>query len=141
MTHLLDTDHLTLLQKQDGQECAAIVGHVNRVGQENVAASVVSFHEQVLGCHAKINKARRAADLVRWYRVMAELLDMYAAMPLAPFDGAAATALDALPGSLRIGTMDLRIAAIALSRTLVVVTRNSQDFSQVPGLTIEDWTR
>jgi tRNA(fMet)-specific endonuclease VapC len=141
VTYLLDTDHLTLLQKQDGQEWAAIVGHVNRVGQENVAASVVSFHEQVFGCHAKINKLRRPADMVRWYRVMAELLDMYGAMPLVPFDDAAATVPGGLPGNLRIGTMDLRIAAIALSRKLVVVIRNAQDFSLVRGLTTEDWTR
>lgn len=141
MTHLLDTDHLTLLQMQDGSEWVAIVAHINARGQGNVAASVASLHEQMLGCHAQMNKARRATDLVRWYRVMAELLDMDAAMPLARFDDAAATTLAALPGNLRIGAMDLRIAAIALSRDLIVVTRNTQDFAQVPGLTIEDWTR
>ena len=141
MSHLLDTDHLTILAQQNGPEWTAIVGHINAVGQENVAASVVSFHEQILGCHNQLNQARKPTDLVRWYMLLAELLEMYAALPLIPFDDAAATTLAGLPGSLRIGKMDLRIAAIALSRNLIVVTRNVRDFGQVPGLTIEDWTR
>ncbi len=78
---------------------------------------------------------------MRWYRKMAEVIEVYSSLSLLPFDEAAAKELAALPRSLRIGTMGLRIAAIALSRGLTVVTRNGRDFAQVPGLKVEDWTR
>jgi tRNA(fMet)-specific endonuclease VapC len=41
---------------------------------------------------------------------------------------------------IRIGTMDLRIAAIALAHGMTVLTRNLIDFRRVPDLTAEDWT-
>jgi tRNA(fMet)-specific endonuclease VapC len=36
--------------------------------------------------------------------------------------------------------MDLRIAAIAISHNLVLLTRNIRDFSKIPELVTEDWT-
>jgi tRNA(fMet)-specific endonuclease VapC len=58
-----------------------------------------------------------------------------------PFDAVAAAVFEELVAQrVRVGTMDLRIAAIALSRRMVIVTRNTSDFRKVPGLQIEDWT-
>jgi tRNA(fMet)-specific endonuclease VapC len=41
---------------------------------------------------------------------------------------------------IRIGTQDLRIAAIVLANRATLLTRNDRDFSQVPNLVTEDWT-
>jgi len=41
---------------------------------------------------------------------------------------------------IRIGTMDLKIAAIAIANDAILVTRNLVDFEKVPGLNAQDWT-
>jgi tRNA(fMet)-specific endonuclease VapC len=54
----------------------------------------------------------------------------------------AADRFDALRASrIRIGTKDLRIAAIALEHDALLLSANLVDFEQVPGLRIEDWLR
>ena len=40
---------------------------------------------------------------------------------------------------IRIGTMDLKIASITLADDAMLLTRNTRDFSRVPGLRFEDW--
>jgi tRNA(fMet)-specific endonuclease VapC len=70
-----------------------------------------------------------------------QILADFARMAVAPFDAAAAAEFDALrTAGVRVATMDLRIAAIAISRQWTVLSRNLVDFQRVPGLRVEDWT-
>lgn len=72
---------------------------------------------------------------------MAYVLDMEE-MNLLSFSDDAQERFDALrKQQIWIGTMDLRIASIALVEDATVLTANTIDFEKVPGLRIDDWTR
>jgi tRNA(fMet)-specific endonuclease VapC len=140
--YLLDTDHISILQRQSGREYAILSARISRESRSDLGFSIVSFHEQVLGSHTYINRARDAEEIMRGYAMLARILRQFAAAPVVTFDAAAAAVFDGLGARrLRVDTMDLRIASIALSRGLVLLTRNATDFAKVPGLVIEDWTR
>ncbi len=82
------------------------------------------------------------ADLVRGYAILQNVLQNFSAAIVLPFDTAAGTVFDGLQQQrVRVGTMDLRIASIALSQGLTLLTRNTRDFARVPGLLTEDWTK
>jgi tRNA(fMet)-specific endonuclease VapC len=139
--YLLDTDHITILQREAGPEFATLLARIAQHPPGALAFSIISLHEQVLGCHTYINRARIVDEVVRGYAMLAKVMRTFASAPVLPFDAAAAVVCDELLAQrVRVQTMDLRIAAIALSRSLVVVTRNASDFRHVPGLQIEDWT-
>ncbi len=62
-------------------------------------------------------------------------------MQVVPFDVKAHAVFANLQAAkIRISTMDLRLAAIAISRSMILLTRNTKDFRKVPGLVFEDWT-
>jgi tRNA(fMet)-specific endonuclease VapC len=140
--YLLDTDHLGIIQRQTQPEFARLM---NRIGQRSPAeffVPIISFHEQVSGWNAYLHRARTPDGVVRAYAMFQQILLDFARMSVVPFDAVAANHFEALrTAGIRIGTMDLRIAAIGLSRQLIVLSRNSVDFSQVPGLNSEDWTQ
>ena len=138
MTHVLDTDHISILQKQDGREWDVIVGHIAQVGQQKVAFSIVSFHEQVLGLHSEMNKPKSQGDLPRWYQRMADMVDLYSKSNLLTFDDSAFVMVQTFPKKILLKPTYLRNASIALANDL---TRNTSDLARVPNLKLEDWTK
>lgn len=137
--YVLDTDHLSLLIWGANEEARALRERLSPVGGEECITTIVTYEEQVRGWLAEVKRAGNSPELVNVYRWLLEHLELFRKIEVLAFDEAAAGAFQNLRG-IRIGTMDLRIAAIALSRQATLLSRNLKDFRRVPGLIVEDWT-
>lgn len=93
--------------------------------EDEIVISSVAAAEVLFGARRRGNE-RQALSLFQRFTVI-------------PFDAAAAIAYMDLP--FRRGGFDRLIAAHALSLGLTLVTNNERDFADVPGLSIENWTR
>lgn len=139
--YLFDTDHIEIAQWQTQPEYSRLSLRVGMQPFTGMYYSTVSLHEQALGANGYVNGAKDMAGVVRGYGYFTAMLADYCRMQVLPFDAAAAAVFASLRArKVRIGTMDLRIASMALSRDFTVLTRNLRDFTQVPGLKVEDWT-
>jgi tRNA(fMet)-specific endonuclease VapC len=139
MMYLLDTDHISLLAR-GGVAGEHILRRVLRSHSAQVAVSIVSYEEQLRGWLSQIAATRVVERQVLYYHELERMLDRYCRAPILPFDArAAAIFSDLVQNRLRIGTMDLKIAAIALANDATLLTRNTGHFERVPGLRFEDW--
>ena len=135
---ILDTDHLSLLERGHKQ----VTARFNQLSSGQIALTIVTVQEQFRGRFARINAARNEAELLRAFHWLHETVNTIADFQIIDYDFAASRIYTNLrQQKIRIGTQDLRIAAIALASNAILVTRNQIDFGQIPALTIEDWTK
>jgi len=86
-----------------------------------------------------IAKARSLEEQVTAYGYLQQHLRVFCAIPLIAFGPDAVTLVRQLQQQrVHIGTMDLKIASIALTQGATLVSRNRLDFQKVPGLRVED---
>lgn len=138
---ILDTDHLTFLEHGASVEAGRLRARLEGLTDADVAVTIVSFEEQTRGWLAYLARARGLARQVEAYARLRRMVENYRLIPLLDFDAAAAAEFQRLSRSrLRVGSMDLKIAAIALARDATLITGNLADFRRVPGLKAEDWS-
>lgn len=137
--YILDTDCFSLWRKNHPMMVQRI-----EVNAENLAVTIVTVEEAIGGWLAFIRKASTSsqADKLVWgYTRLWDTLDDFKNLNILKFDQNASTIYTEFRRQrIRIGTQDLRIAAIVLANNAILVTRNHRDFSQVPDLVQEDWT-
>ncbi len=138
---ILDSDHMSLLE-WGAEESGLLRERLADVPPKDVVTTIISYEEQMRGWMTYVARARSAAQQLEAYRRLRRHLDNYRQVVVLDFDEDAAREFEQLRrAKIRIGTMDLRIAAISLSQNATLLTRNAADFSRIPGLKFEDWTR
>lgn len=138
---ILDTDHVSLWFRGHSSICARVAQ-----SSSNIAVTIVTVQELFNGWVVNINNPAFANNLVEVYTRFWATVEFLQGVKILNFDAAAnARYLQLLqehpPLRKNWIQKDVRIAAIVLSVNGVLVTRNQRDFSQIPGLVLEDWTQ
>lgn len=137
---LFDTDHFSALKYRANARRDALLERMEQSGDTDFALTPITLEEQTRGWLARIHAARTIHAEVPFYALLTGLFQYAAAWQIVAFDAAAADTFDRLRRDrIRIGSMDLKIAAIALTNDALLISANLHDFNQVPGLKVEDW--
>ena len=142
MQYVLDTDHLTLLQRAQPE----LIQRMSNVSTNEVGITVVSIEESVRGWLSEVRKASQVSQsqakrLNIVYDNLRDVVQFLSRFQALSFTESAFTQFVELrKQGIRIGTQDLRIASICLVDGLILLTRNTKDFAQIPNLTLENWT-
>lgn len=135
---ILDSDHLRVLQS-GGSQASSLEARLVAAG-ETVATTIINVEEGLRGWLSEINK-RAPAKQPPYYDRLRSLLLYFSFWNVLPFDAAALAEYERLAKLKirRIGTMDLKIAAITISNDARLLSANLRHLSLVPGLRVEDW--
>jgi tRNA(fMet)-specific endonuclease VapC len=109
-----------------GGQYARLRTRVESLGLNQAVTSAIVYAEVMRGIDPK--------DAAQWDGARA----LFTLFPPQPFDQNAADIYRSIP--FKRGSFDRLIAAHALALGVTLVTNNLADFSDVPGLKVEDWT-
>jgi tRNA(fMet)-specific endonuclease VapC len=129
MNFLLDTDICSAHMRRPGSLAHRFVQYTSQL-----AISSVTLAELFAGAY-KHSQVNRLLALIGDLRQEVEVLD---------FDAACAEKFGQVRGMLLqqgivVPTTDLMIATAALVHNLTMVTHNTADFQNIPGLRLDDW--
>jgi tRNA(fMet)-specific endonuclease VapC len=128
--YLLDTKIISdLLRNPQGK----VTQQISKLGEENICTSIIVASELRFGAAKK--GSQKLTDRVK------AILSAIEVIPLEePADSHYANIRNHLEKSgVPIGPNDLLISAQALALDLTVITANTEEFTRVPGLKVENW--
>ncbi|KQN25978.1 twitching motility protein PilT [Sphingomonas sp. Leaf33] len=124
MRYLIDTNVIiVLLSNLD----ANVVRRASECDDDDIVTSSIAFAET---CYGSFQGRLPSLDVLGAFVEEVPVLD---------FDRDAAMTYASLP--FRRASFDRLIAAHALSRNLTLVTNNTRDFTDIPGLRVENWAQ
>ena len=137
---LLDTDHVNVLKYPQHPRFTSLTTQLNTSADQDIATTVITVEEQMRGWLAWINRSDDVHRQVPAYQELLRLFVFFSRWHVVLFDEQAASVFQGLRAQrIRIGTMDLKIAAIALAHDALLLSANLRDFQQIPNLRVANW--
>jgi tRNA(fMet)-specific endonuclease VapC len=143
MLYLLDTNYLTILQR-GGEASQRLQARLDQIEPSAIATTIISYHEQMRGWLSRANSFQQAKPIeqVKIYQSLEENRQIFSEITVVGFDLQAAEEYQQLRKLHRkTGSMDLRIAAIAITQGATLLSQNLVDFKNIQKLQVEDWSR
>lgn len=138
MFAVLDTNHFSELVR--GSPPVVTLQRNVAERKADVFVTIITAQESFEGWFALINRERAVFDQTKAYAQFLRSIETVVKFTILPFDPDSARIFQRLRNEgIRIGTMDLKIAAICLAHDATLLTRNRVDFDKVPGLRVENW--
>ena len=133
--YALDTDHLSLILRGHPK----VRERLTAVPPEEVVITIITAEEQLRGRLAQVSKAGSGEAPSKAYQYLHKAINDLARLTVLDYDASSDLIYHELRlRRLRVGSQDLRIAAISLANSAILVTCNHSDFSKVPGLVLDD---
>jgi len=113
---ILDTDHLTIIQRATEPAYTSLRTRLRQDASSEICTTIINVEEQMRGWLTVLAQTRDMRQEVAAYRRLHALLTFFGDITVLDFTTAAADLfLQLRRARVRIGSMDLKIAAIALS--------------------------
>ncbi len=132
--YCFDTDVLSATMRRDPS--LPLIRRLAQIPPNEQFTTAITMGELLYGAARRDSEKlnRQVRDLIR------------GALTVLPFDEAAAAVYGPLRASLeaegrRLDEPDMRIASVALSRDLTLVTANVRHFARVPNLNVQNWLK
>jgi Predicted nucleic acid-binding protein, contains PIN domain len=129
-TYMLDTDICSYIIRSSPQ---SVIQKLWEHRHDDIRISAITRAELLHGA-----RRRNSEKLTRQVQAFTERWETVAFDALAA-DAYAEIFTDLEERGTLIGNLDIQIAACARAAGAILVTNNQRHFSQVPGLTIENW--
>jgi tRNA(fMet)-specific endonuclease VapC len=136
---LLDSDHVSFLVDPRQSLRANLISRLEDADDE-ACLPVVVVEEHLRGWLAEIHRLRDVHKQVVPYVRLTKLIDFVSQWNIVAWNEPAADIFKRIRRlKVRIGTQDLKIAAMALANNARLLSANLRDFEKVPGLHVENW--
>ena len=137
---VLDTSYVSLFQYPEDVRANSLRERLLVSPDRDIVTTAITPEEQMRGWLSAIHGQRDVHRQVTYYGRLVGLFRFFVGWRILPFDDLAAGEFQSLRAQkVRIGSMDLKIAAIVLVHDATLLSDNLRDFEQVPGLRVEDW--